>query len=449
LKKQEKAKGITKEPKQAERERAGVSSDDFLTRREAKRKRNKIIVMAILALVSLYLAYTIFLLIREPTDIFTIEQGKVSLEETDLGYVIRKEQVVKGNNYKNGMEKIKSEGEKAAKGESIFRYYSKNEETLKNKIAELDVKIQEAMKNQTDLYSSDIKLLENQLDTKVEDLNKITDVSKLEEYRKEIMDIVTKKSERYGELSPAGSYLRQLKDERKKLESELNSGAEYITAPESGIVSYRVDGLEETLTPDNFSTLSKQFLENLDLKTGKIVASNDESGKIINNFNCYIATISTSKQAKEAKIGNKVKIRLPNNEEIEAQIAYLSQENEEEMLIVLQIDRQISELTNYRKISFDLIWWSYSGLKVPNEAILTENELTYVVRNRAGYLSKILVKVENQNERYSIVTNYKTEELKELGYSDQEINTYKKISVYDEILLNPNEKREILQLDDK
>lgn len=438
MKKQEKVRGITKESNQGNKEHSNIPKDDFLKKREAKRKRNKIIVMTILALVCLYLVYTIFLLVKEPTDVFTVEQGKVSLEETDLGYVIRKEQVVKGNNYKNGMEKIKAEGEKAAKGESIFRYYSKNEESLKTKIADLDVKIQEAMTNQKDLFPSDIKLLENQIDRKVEDLNKITDVSKLEEYRKEIMDIVTKKSERYGELSPAGSYLRQLKDERKKLENELNSGAEYITAPESGIVSYRVDGLEETLTPDNFSTLSKQFLENLDLKTGKIVASNDESGKIINNFTCYIATISNSQQAKEAKVGNKVKIRLSNNVEIEAQIAYLSQENEEEMLIVLQIDREIGELTNYRKLSFDLIWWSYSGLKVPNEAIITNDGLTYVVRNRAGYLSKILVKVEKQNEKYSLVTSYKTEELKELGYTDQEINSYKTISVYDEILLNPD-----------
>ena len=44
------------------------------------------------------------------------------------GYVIRDEVVVKGNQYKNGMEQIKSEGEKVAKNENVFRYYSKNEE---------------------------------------------------------------------------------------------------------------------------------------------------------------------------------------------------------------------------------------------------------------------------------------------------------------------------------
>lgn len=401
-------------------------------------KKKKIGVLIISLIIISYLVYIILLLVKQPTDTFTVEEGKLYLEETNIGYIIRDEQVVKGNNYKNGMEQIKVEGEKAAKGETIFRYYSKNEENLENQIAELDIKIQEAMSKQTDLYPSDIKLIENQIDVKVELLNKSNDISKLNEYKKEINDLVTKKAKIAGENSNSGSYLTQLINQRKKLEQQLNDGAEKIVAPKSGIISYKVDGLEETLTPNNFSTLTKQYLENLDLKTGKIIASSNECGKIIDNFNCYIATISNSEQAKQAKVGDKVKIRLSNNSEIESEIAYVSQENETENLLVLKIDRQIEELNSYRKISFDLIWWSQSGLKVPNQAIIEQDGLHYVVRNRAGYLTKLLIKVKKQNDKYSIVTNYNSEELKELGYSNSEINSYKGISIYDEILLNPN-----------
>ena len=403
-----------------------------------KKKRNKIIISIITIIIVCYLAYTIYLLIKQPTDIFTVEEGQVSMEETDIGYIIRDEQVVKGENYKNGMEQIITEGKKAAKGEAIFRYYSKNEESLIKQIADLDEKIQEVMTAQTNLYSSDIKLIENQIDEKVKELNSTTDITKLAEYKKEINELVTKKANIIGEKSPSGSYLKQLQDQRTSLENELNSGAEYITAPESGIVSYKVDGLEETLTPENFSTLSKEYLESLNLKTGKIIATSDESGKIINNFKCYIATISSSDEAKNAKIGDDVKIRLSNNVEIDAEIVYLSQENENENLLVLEINKQIEELTNYRKISFDLIWWSYSGLKVPNQAIVEQDALHYVVRNRAGYLTKILVNVKMQNEKYSIVSNYDTEELKELGLTDSQIANNKSIYVYDEIVLNPD-----------
>ena len=403
-----------------------------------KKKRNKIIISIITIIIVCYLAYTIYLLIKQPTDIFTVEEGQVSIEETNIGYIIRDEQVVKGENYKNGMEQIITEGKKAAKGEAIFRYYSKNEDSLIKQIADLDEKIQEVMTAQTNLYASDIKLIENQIDEKVKELNSTTDITKLAEYKKEINELVTKKANIIGEKSPSGSYLKQLQDQRTSLENELNSGAEYITAPESGIVSYKVDGLEETLTPENFSTLSKEYLESLNLKTGKIIATSDESGKIINNFKCYIATISSSDEAKNAKIGDDVKIRLSNNVEIDAEIVYLSQENENENLLVLEINKQIEELTNYRKISFDLIWWSYSGLKVPNQAIVEQDGLHYVVRNRAGYLTKILVNVKMQNEKYSIVSNYDTEELKELGLTDSQIANNKSIYVYDEIVLNPD-----------
>ena len=410
--------------------------------KEKKKKVNnkKVIVISLLLLIlAIYLIYVIYLLIKQPTNVFTIEEGKLYKEETDIGYVIRHETVVKGNNYKNGLEQIITEGERAAVNENIFRYYSTNEESLKSKIAELDTKIQEAMTEvNNQLPNSDMKLLEDQIDKQIENINKVTDMAKLEEEKKEIDDLVTKKARIAGDASPQGSYLRELIEERKGYESELNSGAEYVKAPMSGIVSYRVDGLEDVLTPDNFDSLSKEYLESLNLSTGKIVATSNEAGKVIDNFYCYIATITSSDEAKNASVGDNVKVRLSNNEEVEAEITNIIKEDDGDIILVLRLTEQIEELINYRKITFDLIWWDDSGLKVPNQAIVKENGLNYVVRNRAGYLNRILVKVERQGDKYSIISSYKTEELKELGISDEEIANYKKISLYDEILINPD-----------
>ena len=301
-----------------------------LNKQKTKKVNYKKMAIGAVSLIIIgYLAYTIYLLIKEPTNVFTVEEGKLYQEETDIGYVIRNEKVAKGQNYKNGMEQIISEGERASTNENIFRYYSVNEESLKQKIAELDSKVQEVMANDSSLLTADMKLLENQIDEKVKNINKITDVSKLTEYKKEIDNLITKKAKIAGESSPKGSYLRQLIEERKKYESELNSGAEYVKAPISGVVSYRVDGLEETLTPENFGSLSKQYLESLNLKTGKIVATNEECGKVIDNFTCYIATITSSEEAKQATVGQKVKIRLSNNTEISAQITNIIEENDE------------------------------------------------------------------------------------------------------------------------
>lgn len=397
------------------------------TKKVRRKNPKKIAIVLIIGIViALYCVYSIIMLIRQPTDTFVIENGTLSGEESAVGYVIRDEAVVQGNNYKNGMIQIKAEGEKVAKGESIYRYYSNNEETLVKKIQELDIKIQEAMANETDLFSSDMKLLENQIDEKLKEIGQTNSIKKIAEYKKDINTKITKKAKIAGDLSPSGSYIRKLIQERSSYENNLNSGAEYINAPESGIVSYRVDGLENVLTPDSFSALNKKFLEDLKLKTGEIVATSEESGKIINNFECYIATSMNSDKAKESKVGDSVKLRLSNSEEITAQIDYIIEEDNSR-LIVFKINKGVELLTSYRKITFDVIWWSYSGLKVPNSSLIVEKSpegslkkdenVYYIMRNRAGYTDKIIVKVLKQNDAYSIIRSYETSELKsELGY---------------------------------
>ena len=107
-------------------------------------------------------------------------------------------------------------------------------------------------------------------------------------------------------------------------------------------------------------------------------------------------------------------------------------------LIILKVTQGVEDLIKYRKISLDIVWWEREGLRVPNSSIIYENGLSYVVRNRAGAKSRILVKILKENENYSIIGNYKTEELKELGFSATEISKMSQIGIYDEVLVNPD-----------
>ena len=409
---------------------------------QEKRKINRkkqIAFIAILIVILCYTIYMVYRLIIKPTDTFIVENGKISSEESVQGYIIRDETVLKGENYKNGLVQIKSEGEKVAKGEAIFRYYTTGEEQLKNKIKELDVKIQEAWEKEDNIFSSDIKLLEGQIETKLDELYHTNDIQKIKEYKKDINTYITKKAKIAGEKSPAGSYLKKLIDERSSYENQLNSGAEYLTATRSGVVSYRVDGLEEVLTPSNFGSLSKKVLEELNLKTGQIVSTSEECGKIIDNFSCYIACILKNEnlEEKDAKVGDTLTLRLSNSKEVKSEIIYISKESEKEDLVIFKLEQYVEELINYRKISFDIIWWNETGLKVPNEALKTEKEdLYYVIRKRAGYTDKIYVKVLKKGEKYSIIENYESEEeLLEKGISKEEVKNRKKITLYDEIQL--------------
>ncbi len=135
-----------------------------------------------------------------------------------------------GENYKNGLVEIKSEGTKVSAGENVFRYYSKNEENLKKQIADLDIEIGEALEGQTEVYSADIQLLDRQIDNYMQKMVSTNNLNDIAEYKSNISDALIKKAKIAGELSPSGSHINSLIEKRRKYEQELNNGQEYIKA---------------------------------------------------------------------------------------------------------------------------------------------------------------------------------------------------------------------------
>lgn len=397
----------------------------------------QVTVLSLIIFSVIFCAYQIIRLVINPTDSFLVEQGKISQEESLIGYVIRDEKIIETPEEQTKLVQIKNEGERVAVGEAVFRYEATNEQELNEKINELNAEIQKALEGQTDIFSSDITALEKQIETKINEVQDKNNIQEIKEYKTDINNYVVKKAKISGELSPAGSYINNLISQRTTIENELKNNSKYENAPIGGIVSYRVDGLEETLTSENFETIDIETLENLNLTTGQIVTTSETMGKVINNFECYIMVATNTDEAKKAQVGDEAKIRLSGNQEIPAEIEHIKQENEN-LLITFKITQGVENLTNYRKISLDVIWWERSGLRVPNTSIIYENGLSYVIRTKSGLLSKILVKIVRENDSYSIIKNYETEELKNMGYTAEQINSMRKISIYDEILSDPD-----------
>ena len=301
------------------------------------------------------------------------------------------------------------------------------------------MQIQDALEqNKNNLYSSDIVSIDNKIEENLKKVSKINNVEEILGYTKEIGTFLTKKAKLTGELSSSGAYIKELISKRSEYEKKLNSGSEYIEATISGVVSYRVDGLEEILNVENVKELEKDTLKNFNLKTGQTIPASNECGKIVNNYYCYIATIVDEEYTRDSNIGDTVKLLLPTGDEISSKIYNISEQNDGKKLLVFKIEDCVEKLINYRKISFEIIWWSANGMKVPNSSIIEKNGRNYIVRKRIGYTDNILVKLLKVSENYSIIENYTTAELKELGYSTDEIKNMKSITLYDEILLKPS-----------
>ena len=394
----------------------------------------KIVVIGVCIIISIYLLVLIINIIRKPTSNFVVEEGKIYKEEYTDGYIIREENLIEIPNSSNGIVAIRSEGEKVAKGESVYRYCVDNEEEINNNILDIDNQIQNTIDGIEDeeYYSADIKIINAQINSKLDSLYEIDDLQKISQGKSEIGNYLTKKIKIRAEDSN-NDELKSLLKQRDGYENELKENSSYIQADDSGVISYRVDGLESKLTSDDLSYLSESFLNDLHIETGKLIASTTDSGKIVNNFKCNIACLLDSEEAKNCEVGKTIKLRLQDSKEVPAKIVKKDQQASGKQLIVFEVTNSVVDLIKYRKVSFDVIWWSYSGLKIPNSAIKYEGDFAYVIRNRAGLKEKIIVKVLKSNDKYSIVENYTYSELKDAGYDMSSLSNKKTISVFDQI----------------
>ena len=292
----------------------------------------KIIISILIFIILVFFMRNIIKLIKDPTDIFLVENGTLSLDETRDAYIIRNEIVLTSENNKNGMEKTKGEGKKVSSGDTVFRYYSDGESEIRDRIDELTKQIEEAQKNEVTVYTSDIDNLKKEIKSLIEESYGYRNVEKIEQCKKQIEEYSNKISRIIGENSPEGSNLKNLIDERNDNIAQLTANSEDIVAPCSGTVSYRIDELEGKFSCDNFDYLSVDYLEDLNLKTGDLIESNEQSGKIINDFFCYIAVVTNSDAGKDAKVGDRVKIGLDSDKVVSAKIHYIKDDGDDRII---------------------------------------------------------------------------------------------------------------------
>ena len=217
---------------------------------EQKDKLNmlKVISAIIVIIVLTFLVRKGINILKNISKVYVVEVGSLKFEESIEGYILRDENVLQGENFKNGMIQIVSEGQRISKNSPAFRYYSNGEEDILNKINTLDDEINAEIESSgLTIFSTDITNLENEIEDVVDSMYQLNDLENIRNKIAELDTYISKKTKITGNLSPSDSHIKSLIEQRNSLESQLTNSSEIVNSPASGIVSYRVDGLEEIL----------------------------------------------------------------------------------------------------------------------------------------------------------------------------------------------------------
>ncbi len=418
------------------------------------------VLISLFIILFIYFIVSIVQLFQKPASTVMIKKGELINYEEVVGYVIRNEEIVDTSDYDGMIKSEVKDATRVAKGSPIITYVSKSEEQIMDKIAKLDEKIDRAVESQQTIFTSDVKNLEAEIENYIyTNVRGNISVNSIKEYKKYLNEKIEKKAKIVGELSPAGSELKNLISQRAEYEKELNDSERTLLSPSAGLVSYRVDNLENVLTYNSISSLTTTALKNLKTTLNGEIPVNQKKVKIVNNFECYVAVSMNSQEANDVKLNSTVYLRFKNTEDklIPATIEYISKENGN-VLIVFKIQSNVEELTKYRKIGLDVVWWSSTGLKANKEAItyskinIAENtsgdaeanesgdiastkqiELATITIKKAYYSETAYVKILKEARDFVIIDNYSDSELRNLGLSESEIAGRATIKMYDEV----------------
>lgn len=169
--------------------------------------------------------------------------------------------------------------------------------------------------------------------------------------------------------------LEELEKKRDALSSRVSNQTRAILSPETGYFSETIDGYENILTTEALETLSyEELTEILDHKPE--MPGSSALGKIVCGFSWYFAVPLPIDQAQRTRTNAKVQLRFSQTGEVVDGTVYAirKSEDEEHALVILEGDRFSPSIVSLREQEIDLILGTYTGLKVPKEAVRVETE---------------------------------------------------------------------------
>ena len=297
---------------------------------------------------------------------------------TVSGYVVREEQVLPDS---EGLLYItRAEGEKVARGKGVATVYHDQEtlamaQELEQKELELEQLeyAQSVASGSQEVLKLDESLIQGIFSLKGEVARE--DLTAAGQESSTLRTLVLKRDFTYQGKDNVEEEIKALQQEIRSLTSATRQGSTTITAPVSGTYSAVVDGYEAVLTPDVLDTLTPQSLRAL--QADSTLSSN--VGKLILGNTWYYAAAVSSDALADLAEGDEVSLRFASGleKDIPMTVSSIGQAENGEAVVVLSTDRYLTITTLLRRQNAQLISRSYTGIRIPKEALRVVTE-TYV-----------------------------------------------------------------------
>lgn len=389
------------------------------------RKVNIFWIIIILAIVLVIIGYKY---LSKSSKTYTVVNGYIESMTETVGYIFKDETIIPFDNAETVIPVI-AQSNRVSKDEAIAIYQNNKYSEYKTKIDNMDKQIADAIKDLPAIYSNDILAINTQIQSIVEESQNNNSYIKMQEFKNKLDELAFKKIMIIGNLSPAGSNVKDLINQRNQYETDSKKNADNIKSSTGGIVSYKLDKLESVANINNITSYSIKDLSSIFEKY-----SGENSSvfgiKVINNYLAYIV-VKEPKGINDSYIAENKKYDLAildsKNTVISATLTK-KLEDDSNYYCIFKITNGIENLVDSRYEDIKVLWNSTYGMAVPLKDLIDKGDIKYVNAIKYGEYIEIPVKIVISSDNMCIVRNYTTEEKQNLGIqSDYTLNLYDQI----------------------
>ena len=337
------------------------------------------VFLAFAAALTVYFGYYVFNVFSEPY--LTVQTYAYTAHDsvTVEGLVVRDALLLPAQD--GILEVTRAEGEKVGKGQQVALVYRDSQaqaDQAQIEELELDIQLLEESIDQSGDVESAARLDEDILQAVV-DLRAsyaLGDYNQLRTQAVAVKSGVLKRGYTYGDGVTSADLSAQLKALREQLDVLTRQSARAttrVTAPVPGVFSGLVDTLESSLNSKTIRQLTPASLQ--ELINSPAGEEDAYMGKLITSDTWYFAANLPSESANRLKEGGAATLRFSGelNRDLEMDVEQIGPAGGDVTLVIFSSNRYLTPTTLLRHQTVELIFESWSGLRIPKEALRLED----------------------------------------------------------------------------
>ncbi|MFB0971407.1 MAG: hypothetical protein GX666_05175 [Tissierellia bacterium] len=255
----------------------------------------------------------------------------------------------------------------------------------------------------------------------------------------ETLELNTKKNVDISEISTLINLSNQeLEDRRDELSREISTNNIVYKSEIAGIVSYKIDKLEEIYTEENIPQIDYEFIRKNPSSTQigqqNTVKTGDPLYKLIDNFAYFMAVpIDEMSSIENLEVGSSIELLVNSRTTLKGNIYQINQ-TENTGVIIISLKDKLSELGYDRILDASIIKNKIKSYVISTKSVVEVNNQPGVyIRELNGLVKFRPIHIVNQNDLDTIVETGDNK-----GYIE-DINgeSVRTITVFDELIDEP------------